>query len=351
MIEAFLREELKGFKPYKTSKEKYEIKLDANESFINLTEELSEELVEAVIGCEFNRYPDGMADEVCELYGKYVGVEREKIIAGNGSDELIQIITSAFISRRDRVVVLNPDFSMYTQYSRVVGGDVIQYELDKDFKLDEDGLLKKIDETGAKLLFLSVPNNPVGGIIEEDKIEKIIRKANCIVVLDEAYGEFYGKTFVNRVDEFENLIVLRTCSKALGAAALRLGFLISNDIMVGELLKVKPPFNVNSVTQAIGKVILQNTDSIKRSIEKIIVERDLLVKELKELNFKVYETKANFIFVRVANIETVDSKLKDKGIIVRTFKSTKLKDFMRITVGSREENRMLVEVLKAKQDI
>jgi len=343
MINKFFREDLKTFKPYETEKNTCNIKLDANESFLNFPKELKKELLDSIEKTLFNRYPDPSSEEICRLYGKYAGTNFKNIIAGNGSDELIQIIINAFIGYKDKVMTLSPDFSMYEIYTKLAGGIHIEFELDNNFKLDTTAFIEKANIENVKLVFISNPNNPTGGVIPEKDLLNIIENINSIVVIDEAYYEFYGKTLIDKIDTYENLIILRTCSKALGLAALRLGFLITNEILLSEIKKAKPPFNVNSITQSVAAVILRNPDFIKNNINIILKERDYLYNALRKIKgIKIYDTSANFILVEGNCTHDLKEKALNASISIKSFGSPRLKNCLRITVGSRKENEAFI---------
>lgn len=342
----FFRENLKDIVPYKAEPYVCKVKLDANESFMKFPRECREELLEVVETLLYNRYPDQDCLDVREIYANYAGVQRKNVMAGNGSDELIQIIANTFIDDGDKAAVLVPDFSMYGIYIKVAGGNMVEIPLDGNFQLDIDALISTINEEEVKILILSNPNNPTGGVIPEGDLNRISRECNCIFVVDEAYYEFYGKTMAGKIYEYDNLIVLRTCSKAWGLAALRLGFLITNDILMEELLKVKSPYNVNSLTQAAASIALQRQDVIKKNVDMILNERDYLYQGLVQISgLKVYTSYANFILVKARDGAQLKSSLKNYGISIRALGGVGLKDYLRITAGSREENEYLLDCI------
>ncbi|MEY7999500.1 histidinol-phosphate transaminase [Clostridium sp. Mt-5] len=348
MIEGLFKENLKNFKPYTVPKLDYEIKLDANESFLKLSPYIMEKILDKINKVEFNRYPDPAAEKVCALYSKYIGINKKNIMAGNGSDELIQIITGALLDKNEKIMTLSPDFSMYKNYAETAGGKAITFQLDDNFNLDVDKLIDKINGEKIKILFISNPNNPTGNVLKRESIFKILNNCSCAVVMDEAYMEFYGESIVDSIYEYENLIVLRTCSKAMASAAIRLGFLITNSFMINEIKKAKPPFNVNSVTQALGEVLLSEVDYIKSSVEKIKREREFLVNELNGIDkIKPYPTYANFVLVGFEDADFVYKKLLGNKIVVRNYSDNRLKNFLRITVGSREENKIFIKTLRS----
>lgn len=347
MINRFFRESLNDFQSYEPEIGDYKIKLDANEAYFNFPMELVEEMLSTIKESLFNRYPDPSSLKVCSIYSKYAKVPRENIIAGNGSDELIQIIVNAFVDKDDNVLVITPDFSMYNIYTKISGGNIIEFQVSSEFKLDIDGLITTANESKVKILFLSNPNNPTGQVISRNNIIKIIEGSDCIVVIDEAYYEFYGESVTDLVSTYENLIVLRTCSKAVGLAALRLGFLITGTQLISELKKVKPPFNVNSISQEIASVVLSKPEIIQRNLDTIIEERDYLYDNLTKMaGIKPLKSNANFILFKIDNSTQVKYRLQKQDIIVRSFTSDMLKDYIRVTVGSRFENQSFLKEME-----
>ncbi|MCJ7691139.1 MAG: histidinol-phosphate transaminase, partial [Clostridiaceae bacterium] len=309
MIQDLFRNDLRNFKAYEPSKTDYKVRLDANENFSNLSQEIRTKIGFAIEESIFNRYPDPSALEVCDLYAQYAKVKSINVMAGNGSDECIQIITNTFLNTGDKVGVQSPDFSMYGLYTKVAGGIPIEFPLNDELKLDVEGFISIVNEKRVKIVFLSNPNNPTGGIISRENIIKIIEECKCIVVIDEAYFEFYGKSISDKTPEYENLIVLRTCSK-FGLAAVRIGFLITGKVLMGELKKVKPPYNVNAISQSITSVILKNSEIINKNIEHILIEKKYLLQGLNNiLGIKIYKSEANFILIQVQDAQKIKEKL------------------------------------------
>jgi len=343
MVQDFFREDLSDFESYSAGKTDYKVRLNANESFNNLDFETRKEIGKVIENSIYNRYPDPEALEVCDLYAKYANVLNTNVMAGNGSDECIQIITHTFLNTGDKVAMQSPDFSMYGLYTKVAGGIPIEFPLGSELELDVECFISMANSEKVKIVFLSNPNNPTGNIIQREDIIKIIEECKCIVVIDEAYFEFYGESILDKIDSYENLIVLRTCSK-IGLAAIRLGFMITNNVLMSELKKVKPPYNVNSITQGIACVILKKPEIIYNNVKNIIEERSYLWEKLSNIDgIKLYKAKANFILVEVPNALQIKAKLLKQSINVRCFTSGKLVNFLRITIGSREENDCLLK--------
>ena len=350
MMQDYFRNDLSDFESYNAGKIDYKVRLNANESFSNLGVATRKKLGMVIENSIYNRYPDAESLKVCNLYAKYAKVDSVNVMAGNGSDECIQIIAHTFLNTGDKVAMQSPDFSMYGLYTKVAGGIPIEFSLDEELKLDVEGFISMANRKEVKIVYLSNPNNPTGNIITRENIIKIIEGCKCIVVIDEAYFEFYGKTIVDTINIYENLIVLRTCSK-IGLAAIRLGFLITNNVLMQELKKVKPPYNVNSISQSIASVIFEEPEIIHKNIESILIERSYLWKKLSNIDgIKLYRAEANFILIEVANAKEMKRQLLKQSINVRSFSTGKLENCLRITIGSREENNSLLNSITLGND-
>jgi histidinol-phosphate aminotransferase len=342
MIQDFFRSDLSTFESYEAGITDYKVRLNTNENFSNLDEDIRKEIAMEIEKSIFNRYPDPGAFEVCDLYAQYANVDSKSVMCGNGSDECIQIIANTFLNTGDKVAVQSPDFAMYGLYTKVAGGIPIEFPLNEDFKLDLEGFLTMVNREKIKIVFISNPNNPTGGIIPREDIIKIIEGCKCVVVIDEAYFEFYGETVVDKTKDYENLIVLRTSSK-IGLAAIRLGFLITSSVLMSELKKVKPPYNVNAISQKIASVILRDSEIIATNVKRILIERKYLWEKLSNINgVTLYKANANFILIKAFNAQIIKQSLLSKSINVRSFTSFPLKNCLRITIGSREENNILL---------
>ncbi|MDP4089682.1 MAG: histidinol-phosphate transaminase [Bacillota bacterium] len=340
-----ISEKVENIKPYIVDKREYEVKLDANESFIPFPKVLENELKEAAVRVLYNRYPDPDAEELCRLYGDYCGIASKYVMAGNGSDELIQILVNGFLDKEDSLLTIKPDFSMYKFYASLIGAKVVEYDMGEDLVFDRDGFMEMARVNNAKLVIFSSPNNPTGGIIPREDILYIVQNADALVVVDEAYFEFYGETVIDKISEYENLAVLRTCSKAVGLAAARVGFLIAGEKVIGSARKIKPPFNVNSLSQAAAAVVLKHREVIDGNVEQIKTGRDMLYRALTELQItygkeiiRVFPTYANFVYVKSPAAAQIFEELKEAGIIIRCFG-----DYLRINTGSTKENELFID--------
>ncbi|MDR1805442.1 MAG: histidinol-phosphate aminotransferase family protein [Clostridium sp.] len=340
----FLNAKVRDLEPYEPIAGSFPIRLDANESFLQPDSIVFEEIIRAVEGVAFNRYPDPTARELCEAFADYYGVDPRLVTAGNGSDELLSVIMTAFTQQDDKVISFTPDFSMYGIYASLAGCDHLPLEK-KDYRLD----LSAAQGIRARVVLFSNPCNPTSLLASAEEIRRFIRSTPALVVLDEAYMDFCdgANSLLHEVEEYDNLIVLRTASKALGMASLRLGFAVTNERLTRALRAVKSPYNVNSLSQAIGTALYKDRERVKEGIALICRERDKL-RELFTLicrqvpgRIELLGADANFLFASCPEAEAVAEYLKQQGIVIRRFGGT-----LRITVGNAKENRALLTALQ-----
>lgn len=344
-----LPEKLKQLKAYEPNSGQYNVHLDANESFLAIPKEIKQEIAKAVQEINYERYPDPSSKKVCEAFAKFFELDPSIVVAGNGSDELISIILANFASYGDTIVVTAPDFSMYEFYAKSSGLQVEIFEKEVEH-FDVDTLIHKVKEVEARIVIFSNPCNPSSLCMKKDEIKKIANRLDCLVVVDEAYMEFSNESIVEETKQFDNVIVLKTCSKAFGLAALRLGFAISNERLANVLMTVKSPYNVNTVTQVIGEIVLSHTEYLKECIVAIKKERDFLYEQIKALEkqysnkITVYESSTNFVFINCNNEQESQDlflKMKERGIAIRLMGS-----YVRISAGNRLENEAMLDIFK-----
>lgn len=333
---------------YKVGREPYDVKLDANENPYNVLEELTELITSRLVSENLNRYPDNDALMLREAIAAYIGVKDENIICGNGSDEIIKMIVDAFVDKDDVVVTHTPTFSMYKVAAEISGGRVIEIEDNEDFEINIENIINAANENNAKVIFLCNPNNPTGILIGQSDIIRVLESTNAIVAIDEAYYEFCGETVVDKIDKYDRLIVLRTLSKAFGLAGMRVGYGVANSDFINVLNKVRPPYNLNTVSQAIGEVVLQNMGIVDKYIEEIKREREFFMNELSSIkDIKVIPSKSNFLLIKTDKYLDLIERFKENKIKVRDFGSDGiLKNCIRLTVGTREENKKALKVIK-----
>ena len=350
----FYRDSLKKLKSYDPHEVPYKVKLNANENPYGLPEEIVEEILRKAENLEYSRYPNANSVKLSETVSSFWGLTRDNIVIGNGSDELIDYLIKAFSEKGRRVITTAPSFAMYKIYSIVNGSNFVQIPLSQsNFSLNEDKILEEAKKEDSSIVFIAYPNAPTGNYFAEDKIIKIIEESGCLVVVDEAYYEFGKKTFVPLISQYDNLVILRTFSKAYCIASLRMGYLLSNPEIINEIRKVKSPFNVNSFSQLAAQVVFENKEVLKDNIEKIIIEREKLTDRINELSpFKTYPSQTNFVLVEVGSkgdTDLVYNNLLKQGILVQTVSDpifSTSRYFLRITVGNEEENGILLDGLK-----
>lgn len=341
-----LNEKVKNLTPYEPISGTYEIRLDANESFLTFPKEIEEEMVDALRNSALNRYPDPMATKLVNGFSKYFNVNPDCVTAGNGSDEIISVIMNAFLQKGDKILTLEPDFSMYRFYAEIAECDSVKYQKDENLDVNIDDVIALAKKENVRIVIFSNPCNPTSRIVTKEDVRKLINSVDSLVVLDEAYMDFAGdESLLGEIEKYDNLIILKTCSKALGSAALRLGFAVANKTLTNVIRAVKSPYNVNSVSQALGEVLFSHPDYIDKCIETVVNSRKELYNEILEIKSdkieKIYETNTNFVFMKVKNAKAVFEKMKDNSIIIRN-----MGDYLRITAGTENENAKMLETFR-----
>ncbi len=325
------------------------IKLDANENPYPLSPSLTRLIFDRLQSVSLNRYPAPGSPALRAAFARYYGVKEEMILIGNGSDELIHILlTAAGPSSHSCVLFPTPTFAMYGISALNTGHRIVEVPLDRRLDLDMDAMLAAITDARPSLIFLSYPNNPTGGCFDRRGMERIIEASSGLVVVDEAYGNFSGKTFLGDLDRWDNLVILRTLSK-VGLAALRLGILIGHPSLVRQLNKVRLPHNVNIFSQVVGGVFVERSAEFLEPVERIIAGRKWLSDELMAIEgITPFPSDANFIlFSCVTGKDAVYEHLVERGVLVKNFTSPdSLVNCMRVTVGTAEENREFIETLR-----
>lgn len=343
-----LPKKLRELTPYEPLTGACPIRLDANESFLSPPEDLRRQIARAVAQVDFNRYPDPCCSRLCGLFADFFGLDPQRVVAGNGSDELIGLIVSSFTQPGEAMVVTSPEFSMYAFYAQMCGVEVHSFGKDpQTLDLDVPGLIAFAKARRAKLLILSNPCNPTSRLISGEEALDVVRALeDCLVVVDEAYMDFADGSVLSAAHRFPNLIVLKTCSKAFGMAAIRLGFAVAGETLARALRAVKSPYNVNAMTQAVGCVLLapENRGYLLGCIEEIKASREALYQGIRGLDKKeilqVANTRANFVFLKASHPEKTYEALKERGIAIRC-----MPPYLRVTAGSRAENAALLTAL------
>ena len=343
-INNLVRENIKGLSPYSSARDEY-VSDGSEMVFLDANENPFENGV--------NRYPDPQQRSLKEVLAQQKGVKPSNILFGNGSDEVLDLIFRAFCEpKEDNIITLPPTYGMYKVLSGINNIENREVLLTNDFQPNTKEILEAAD-ANSKLLFLCSPNNPTANSFSSGKILHLLKNFQGIVVIDEAYIDFSNEeSWVQKLGDFNNLIVTQTLSKAYGMAGIRLGICFASEELIQILNKIKPPYNVNELTQKKALERILNVEKVNSEIVEILKERDVLSKVLLQLNFvtQVYDTDANFVLAKVDNATNRYNQLLKKGIVVRNRTTQPLcENTLRFTIGTKQENEKLIQVLKEIQ--
>lgn len=335
-IDRLVRANVRALVPYSSARDEYEgregIFLDANESPFG----------------PLNRYPDPRHRELRAAISNLKGIALENIFLGNGSDEVIDLCYRIFCNPgTDRAVIFPPTYGMYAVSAAINDVEVIKVPLDQDFNIDIPAVTPILDDERIRLIFICSPNNPTGNCMDPDRIEFIIRNFSGIVVIDEAYADFSGKpSFIEKIRQYDNLIVIQTFSKAMGMAAARIGIAFASPAILKYFFRVKPPYNISTLNQVAALERLSDFKPVTIQTETIIAERRRLSEKLAMIPLveKVWPSDANFLLVKVQDADMVYNALINKSIVVRN-RSREISGCLRITAGTRHENNRLLDEL------
>jgi histidinol-phosphate aminotransferase len=343
-----VREEILALKAYHVAPATGMIKLDAMENPYRLPEALRDEVGHTVAGLAINRYPDPEAPELKARLREVFSIPAEAgLLIGNGSDEIIAIVAQTLARPGAVMLAPEPSFAMYRMNALFTRMRFAGVPLNADFTLDLGRFLDAVAEHRPALTFIAYPNNPTGNLFPEDAVAQIVAAAPGFVVLDEAYHVFARKTFMTRLAEFPNLMVMRTVSK-LGLAGVRLGYAAAAPEWIREFDKVRPPYNVSVLTQSVAERVLMHAGVLERQADTIRAERAALFDHLRDLRgVEAFPSEANFILVRVRDADGVHSKLCSRKVLVRNFNGSHplLANCLRLTVGTPGENQLLLDAL------
>ncbi len=337
-----IRPSIKALTPYSSARDEFKglkedmIFLDANENpFEN----------------GVNRYPDPQQVKLKQVLSKLKGVPIDNMLLGNGSDEVLDLIIRMFCEpNQDNIIILPPTYGMYEVLANVNAIETIKVELSETFQPKVVQILNA-SNANSKILFLCSPNNPTGNSFSRSEVEKLLKEFEGIVVIDEAYIDFSEQeSWSKKLNEFPNLIITQTLSKAYGLAGIRLGICYASAEIISILNKIKPPYNINELTQQKAIKQLNKVNLVTEQIEQLLKERQSLVEELEVLPFvtKVYPSDANFILIKVDDANKRYNQLMAKGIIIRNRTNQPLcENCLRLTIGTSVENRRLIEIFKS----
>jgi histidinol-phosphate aminotransferase len=345
-IQNLIRENIKTMKPYSSARDEFK-NFDATIIFLDANENPNENGV--------NRYPDPQQKTVKLALSEIKRVPENKILLGNGSDEVLDLLFRAFCEpNKNNVITLPPTYGMYGVLANLNAIENREVLLNSEFEPQVDKILSKVDQN-TKMIFLCSPNNPTGNSFADESIVTLLKNFNGIVVLDEAYIDFSEKeSWLQEINDYPNLVITQTLSKAYGMAGIRLGILYASTEIITVLNKIKPPYNVNVLTQTKALQYLENRETVKQQITQIKNQRNLVYRQLLNTSFvkEIYKTDANFILCKVDDANKRYNQLLEKRIVIRNRTNDALcKNCLRITIGTESENQKLIEVLKELDNI
>jgi histidinol-phosphate aminotransferase len=343
----YIRKSIQELKEYYVPQDKYEVKLNQNESPYDVPEDLKEEIVEKFMNTDWNRYPSRTAAPLVAAISKYTNFPKEGIVAANASNEILQAVFQTICDSGNTLVGITPGFAIYPFISKIMDLNLIEVPLREDFSFDVPSIIEKGRE--AKMVVLALPNNPTGTTISVEEIEEIAKKINGIFVVDEAYFEFSKKTAISLLDKYNNIIIIRTLSKAFGLAGVRLGYLLTNPEIACAVQKAKLPFSVAIFGQIAGEILLKKSEYIKDVIKKILEEKEKVFLELQKIPSIVpIPSSTNFILFRTQNVRGKElfEEMYRKGVLLRYFSTPRLEDTLRVTIGKPNENEIFLKILK-----
>ena len=339
-IENLLRENIKNLKAYSSARDEY-TEVSNEMIFIDANENPFES--------EVNRYPDPQQTIVKSRLSELKTIPINQILLGNGSDEVLDLILRAFCEpNQDNIITLPPTYGMYSVLANLNAIAIIEVILDTNFEPNVDDILEAQNKN-SKILFLCSPNNPTANSFEASKIEELLNGFKGIVVIDEAYIDFSNQeSWLSRLDEFPNLVVTQTLSKAYGLAGIRLGICYASEEIIAVLNRIKPPYNINELTQKAALNRLNTIETVNSEVKMILEQREHLLEALNTISFveKVYTSDANFLLVKVDDANQRYDQLIKKGIVVRNITTQPLcENCLRFTVGTEVENQKLIKTL------
>jgi histidinol-phosphate aminotransferase len=346
---------VRGLAAYTVALPKAPVKLNQNENPWDLPEAAKRRVAEKVLARPWSRYPDLVPKDLLEALARHSGWRSDGILVGNGSNEAIEALLRVTVGPGTKVVVPEPTFTLYALLTRILGGEIVRVPMEKSvrtpaaFVYDAEALLAARRESGAPVTIVCSPNNPTGTSLEPEHVERLCRDADGLVVVDEAYHEFAAATFVPLLERHPNLVVLRTFSKAMALAGLRVGYLLASPEIVREVEKARLPYNLNFFSQAAAVVALEEKDALAASVHRIVSERERLLASLRDVpGVRAFSSDANFFLVEclAADPRAVFAAMLRRQVLVRDVTSyPMLERCLRVTVGTEAENDAFLHAL------
>ncbi len=350
-VKQLVRPEFRELTPYSVTDAGGMVKLDAMENPYSWSEDMRAEWLARLRDTPLNRYPDPQATELKGRIRESEGLKRDQpLVLGNGSDELIQLLSTVFARPGAAVLSVTPSFVMYWRCAVASGVEFVEVPLEREsFALDTEATLAAVKHRQPSLVFFAYPNNPTGNLFDPEAIVAVAREAQGLVVIDEAYAPFAGDSWIARWREFDNVVVMRTLSK-LGLAGLRLGYLVGASAWIEQLEKLRLPYNINVLTQRSAAFALEHRDVFRRQSDEICRQREALTATLAEIEeLRVWPSRANFLLFRSSGVDAqlIFDGLKQRKVLIKNLDGTApaLNNCLRVTVGTAEENAAFLAAL------
>ncbi|CQR75168.1 Histidinol-phosphate aminotransferase 2 [Sporomusa ovata DSM 2662] len=343
------RSGLETLKPYSVEEIQWPIRLDANENPNDMPQAIKTKILEKLAELPFNRYPEISAQSLKTTIAAGFGLTAANVLIGNGSSEILEALCYAFGGAGRSIVYPSPSFSMYGIYAKLADSQPVPVALNADYTLDADKLLAAAKEAAASVILLCNPNNPTGVVLPPAQIEYIVANTKSLVVVDEAYHEFYGKSSVNLLGKYPNLAIARTFSKAYGLAAARVGYLLAGEDITQTIGKVLLPYSVNALTLATAEIVYNLRQEFAASLAANSRERERMTAALGAIaGVTVYPSQTNFLLVKSDTISAMVARLSTRGIGIRDFSTAPgLTNCIRIGIGTPDENKAVLEAVTA----
>jgi len=347
-MESLIRKNIQQLNAYKVDAPQFEIIVNANESPYDFPMQLKRKFCDEICNTDLNRYPEACFPELITAIIDYTGVPGEGVICGSGSDELIAMINQAFVDPGDVVVSHSPSFAMYDIWATIANARHIMVPDLPGHIPDVAGMIAAANENQAKLLYICNPNNPTGYIFSRADIIKMLASVPSLVVLDEAYIEFFGESGVDLLEKYPRLLILRTLSKAFGLAGIRCGYALGNKDVIDILYKVKGPYNLNVLTQKLAVIALKNHAAILKNLAILKEERQKVMRVLETFpSLTLYPSGANFIYFETERAEAIYQALLKRNILIKRFiESDSTPGSIRFSIGKPQENQKVLDIIK-----
>lgn len=345
-----IKPQVRGLRAYTLSRDRASVKINQNENPFDLPGPIKLEVIRRIGAREWSRYPEFVPNSLLERIGEFAGWPRDGLLAGNGSNELIQALLMVTLGEGKRVLICEPTFALYRQVATVLGADVQSVPLSPDLQFDARAIRNAIREIQPDVVIICSPNNPTGCVMDDQELARLLDEAEGIVAIDEAYHEFAEHSVVSLLKDYKNLVVLRTFSKAMALAGMRIGYLLAAPVLIEQIAKAVLPYNLNVFSQVAAEVAIEMYDrELRPLIEQIISERQRLFQETQKIEgLQPIASRANFMLVRsTVNPKHVFDELLNRDILIRDVSGyPMLAEYFRVSVGTPQENDLLITALR-----